>query len=44
MSQPLFKAEHVATQVQWMADLTATFLATWKQPAAERRARDVDAT
>ena len=42
MSQPLFKAEHVATQVQWMADLTATFLATWKHPAAERRARDVD--
>src|SRR5512134_3915328 len=42
LSQPLFKAEHVAAQVPWMADVTATFLASWKQPAAQQRSRDVD--
>jgi cytochrome P450 len=43
LSQPVFKAEHVADQVPWMADLTAKFLARWNAPAAERRIRDVDA-
>jgi cytochrome P450 len=43
LSQPVFKAEHIADQVPWMADLTATFLARWQRHAAERRSRDVDA-
>ena len=43
LSQPVFKAEHIADQVPWMADLTATFLARWQRHAAERRIRDVDA-
>ena len=43
LSQPVFKAEHIADQVPWMAELTATFLARWKRHAAERCARDVDA-
>jgi cytochrome P450 len=42
LSQPAFKAEYLAAQVPWMADLTATFLAGWKQRAADRRACDVD--
>ena len=43
LSQPVFKAEHVADQVPWMAELTANFLARWKRHAAERRICDVDA-
>ncbi len=43
LSQPAFKAEHVAGQVPWMADLTAKFLARWERHAAEGRACDVDA-
>ncbi len=43
LSQPVFKPEHIADQVPWMAELTATFLARWKRHAAERRTRDVDA-
>jgi cytochrome P450 len=43
LSQPAFKAEHIDAQVAWMAELTATFLEGWKQPAAARTARDVDA-
>jgi cytochrome P450 len=43
LSQPAFKAEHIAAQVPWMAELTATFLARWKQHAADRSACDVDA-
>ncbi|HEX7236932.1 MAG TPA: cytochrome P450, partial [Gammaproteobacteria bacterium] len=43
MSQPLFKGEHVMAQVPWMAQLTGTFLARWKQHAAERTTCDVDA-
>src|SRR5688572_9276580 len=43
LSQPIFKAEHVADQVPWMADLTAKFLTRWKRNAAERRSCDVDA-
>jgi cytochrome P450 len=43
MSQPFFKAEHTATQVPWMADLTGSFLAEWQHTAAEQRACDVDA-
>ena len=43
LSQPAFKAEHIAAQVPWMAELTAKFLARWQRHAAERRACDVDA-
>jgi cytochrome P450 len=43
LSQPAFKAEHIAAHVPWMADLTATFLARWKQHAAEGNVCDVDA-
>jgi cytochrome P450 len=43
LSQPLFKAEHIAAQVPWMAELTATFLARWKQCAADRSVCDVGA-
>jgi len=43
LSQPAFKAEHIAAQVPWMAELTTTFLARWKQHAAERSVCDVDA-
>ena len=30
MSQPAFKADHIAAQVPWMAELTAKFLARWR--------------
>ena len=43
LSQPAFKGEHIAAQVPWMAELTATFLARWQQHAAERTVCDVDA-
>jgi cytochrome P450 len=43
LSQPIFKAEHAADQVPWMADLTAKFLTRWQRNAAERRSCDVDA-
>ena len=43
LSQPAFKAEHIAAQVAWMAELTATFLAGWKQHVATRTVCDVDA-
>src|SRR5262245_950149 len=43
LSQPAFKAEHIAAQVPWMAEVTATFLARWQRHAAERRACDLDA-
>jgi len=43
LSQPVFKTDHVAAQVPWMAELTAKFLARWKKHAAERRVSDVDA-
>ncbi len=43
LSQPAFKADHIAAQVPWMVQLTAKFLDGWQTPAAERRVRDVDA-
>jgi cytochrome P450 len=43
LSQPIFKTDHVAAQVPWMAELTAKFLESWKKHAAERRVSDVDA-
>jgi cytochrome P450 len=42
LSQPAFKAEHIAAQAPWMAELTAKFLARWQQHAAHRRVIDVD--
>src|SRR5262245_13803987 len=43
LSQPAFKAEHIAAQVAWMAELTATFLARWKRYAADGSVCDVEA-
>jgi cytochrome P450 len=43
LSQPAFKADYVAAQVPWMAELTAQVLASWQPYAAEQRACDVDA-
>ncbi len=43
LSQPVFKTDHVAAQVPWMAEVTAKFLARWQKHAAERRVSDVDA-
>jgi cytochrome P450 len=37
MSQPAFKADYIAAQVPWMADVTARFLDRWRTYAAERR-------
>ena len=42
LSQPVFKAEHIAAQIPRMAELTATFLSRWKQHAADRSVCDVD--
>jgi cytochrome P450 len=42
LSQPAFKADYIAAQVPWMAELTATFLERWRKPAAEQERRDVD--
>jgi cytochrome P450 len=43
LSQPAFKADYVAAQVPWMAELTAKVLARWRDHAAEQRVCDVDA-
>jgi cytochrome P450 len=43
LSQPAFKADYVAAQVPWMAELTAQVLASWQPYAAEQRVCDVDA-
>jgi cytochrome P450 len=42
LSQPGFKADHVAAQVPWMADITANMLAGWQRYADEQRTCDVD--
>jgi cytochrome P450 len=42
-SQPAFKADYVAAQVPWMAELTAKFLAGWQHYAAAQQVCDVDA-
>jgi cytochrome P450 len=43
LSQPAFKADYVAAQVPWMAEVTANLLAGWQRDAAEQRVCDVDA-
>jgi cytochrome P450 len=43
LSQPLFKTDYAASQVPWMAELTAKLLAGWQQHAATQRECDVDA-
>ena len=42
ISQPAFKADHVAAQVGWMAELTTTFLDRWGALAKSRKPCDVD--
>jgi cytochrome P450 len=42
ISQPVFKADYVAEQVAWMAELTAEFFERWRPKTVERRAFDVD--
>ena len=42
LSQPAFKADHVARQVGWMAEITAGFFDGWRDYAAQHRAFDVD--
>jgi cytochrome P450 len=43
LSQPAFKAEYVAQQVPWMAELTANFLTRWQEHAQNGSICDVDA-
>lgn len=43
LSQPAFKADYLAAQVPWMAELTGKLLAGWQAHAAEQRVCDVDA-
>ncbi len=43
LSQPAFKADYVAAQVPWMAELTAKQLERWTAYVAEQRVCDVDA-
>jgi cytochrome P450 len=43
LSQPAFKADYITAQVPWMAELTAKFLAGWRDYAATQRICDVDA-
>jgi cytochrome P450 len=43
LSQPAFKADYIAAQVPWMAELTGKLLAGWQPYAAEQRACDMDA-
>lgn len=42
LSQPAFKADYVAAQVPWMAELTAKELQRWAAYAADRRPCDVE--
>ena len=42
MSQPAFKADHVAAQTAWMAELTASFFDRWRGFAQSREPCDVD--
>jgi cytochrome P450 len=42
ISQPAFKADYIATQVPWMAKLTAEFFDRWRSKAEQGRAFDVD--
>lgn len=42
ISQPAFKAEHVAAQVGWMAELTTSFVDRWQRFADARTPLDVD--
>jgi cytochrome P450 len=43
LSQPAFKADHVAAQVPRMAEITRDLLAGWQRYADEQRVCDVDA-
>jgi cytochrome P450 len=43
LSQPAFKADYIAAQVPWMAELTAQMLAGWQSYAREQRVCDIDA-
>jgi cytochrome P450 len=42
MSQPAFKADYVAGQIPWMAELTAGFFDGWRPAAERRQVFDVD--
>lgn len=43
LSQPAFKADHVAEQVEWMAELTTRFFDRWQCNAAPESTYRVDA-
>jgi cytochrome P450 len=42
ISQPAFKADYIAGQIGWMAELTAKFFDRWRSKAEQRRVFDVD--
>jgi cytochrome P450 len=42
MSQPAFKADYIAAQIPWMAEHTAAFLESWREPAAQHATHDLD--
>lgn len=42
ISQPAFKSDYVAAQVDWMAKLTAEYLERWRSAAETHTVRDVD--
>jgi cytochrome P450 len=42
ISQPAFKADYIAAQVPWMAELTSEFFDRWRSKAEQRRVFDVD--
>jgi cytochrome P450 len=42
ISQPAFKADYVAEQIGWMAELTAEFFDRWRPRAEQRSSFDVD--
>jgi cytochrome P450 len=42
ISQPAFKADYIALQVAWMAELTIEFFDRWRAKAEQHRVFDVD--
>jgi cytochrome P450 len=42
ISQPAFKADYIAAQVAWMAELTTEFFDRWRHKAEQREVFDVD--
>jgi cytochrome P450 len=42
ISQPAFKADYIAAQVAWMAELATEFFERWRSNAEQRRVFDVD--